>query len=188
MNTEQTVNSGAQGLRWGLMIGVVYALFVVLRHSIGASNPLYYSLFMFLGYAIVLVMLFFCGRQLRQKNGGYIEMKEVFKSMFIAVLVFEFFFTVTYFVYLKYINPGFFDAFRTGSENLLIMANRPQKEIDQLMETMNQSKEQLLHASAFDFLKNYLYYVGITGLFALLFSFILKKNPPVYNQDNYLQP
>ena len=187
MNTEQTVSSGAHGLKWGLLIGAVYAVFVVLRHSIGASNPLYYSLFMFLGYAIVLILLFFCGRQLRQNNGGYIEMKEVFKSMFIAVLVLEFLFTITYFVYLKYINPGFFDSFRTSSESLLIMAKRPQKEIDQLMETMNASKAQLLHASPFDFLKNYLYYVGVTGLFALIFSFILKRNPPVYNQDNYLQ-
>ena len=188
MTTEQTVNSGAHGLKWGLLIGVIYAIFVVLRHSIGASNPVYYSLFMFLGYIIVLVMLFFCGRQLRTANGGFIEMKEAFKSMFIAVLVLELLYTVTYFIYLKYINPGFFDTFRTSSENLLLMANRPQKEIDQLMETMSQSKEQILHASPFDFLKSYLYYVGITGLFALIFAFILKRNPPVYNQDNYFQP
>lgn len=187
MNTEQTVDSGSHGIRWGLIIGVVYALFVVLRHSLGASNPFYYTAFAFLGYMVVLTLLFICGRQLRQKNGGWIEMKEVFKTMFIAVLIFEAFFAVTYFVYLKYVNPGFFDTFRANSENLLIAAKRSQKEIDQLTSTMDASKEQILHASVFDFLKSYLYAVGVTGLFALIFSFILKRQPPVAEQDNFLQ-
>lgn len=188
MNYEHPVNSGAHGAKWGLLIGAVYAFFVVVRHSVGAKNPIYYSLFMVLGYAVVLVLLFFCGRQLRQKAGGYIEMKEVFKSMFIAVLILEAFFTAAYFIYLKYINPGFFDSFRTSTENLLIMTKRPQSEIDQLMDTMSQSKQQVLHSSVFDLLKNYLYYVGVTGLFALIFSFILKRNPPVFHQDNTFQP
>ncbi|WP_121355003.1 DUF4199 domain-containing protein [Flavisolibacter nicotianae] len=187
MNTEQTVNSGSHGVKWGLIIGVVYALFVVLRHSVGAANPFYYTLFAIVGYLVVMGMLFYCGRQLRQQNGGWIEMKEVFKTMFIAVLIFEAFFAVTYFVYLRYGNPGFFDTFRANSENLLIAAKRPQKEIDQLIQTMDASKEQILHATVFDFLKSYLYAVGVTGLFALIFAFILRRQPPVVERDNFFQ-
>lgn len=187
MNNEQSVNSGTHGLKWGVMIGVIYAIFVVLRHSVGGANPVYYSMLMFAGYVIVLVMLFFCGRQLRKENGGWIEMKEVFKAMFIAVLIFEFFFTVTYFVYLKYINPGFFEAFRNNSEDLLIAARRPQKEIDDLTSAMDLSQKQIDQSNAFDFFKTYLYYVGVTGLFAILFAFILKRKPPVFD-DNFDQP
>lgn len=187
MNNEQTVNSGAHGTRWGLIIGVVYAIFVVLRHSIGASNPIYYSMLMFTGYVVVLVILFLCGIRLRRDNGGWIEMREAFKAMFIAVLIFEAFFTATYFIYLKYINPGFFDTFRTQSENLLIAAKRPQKEIDDLVSAMDVSREQILKSSAFDFIKTYLYYVGVTGLFAILFAFITKRKPPVFTQDQYNQ-
>jgi hypothetical protein len=186
MNNEQSVNSGAHGIKWGLMIGFVYAIFVVLRHSVGGGNPVYYSMLMFAGYTVVLVMLFFCGRQLRKQNGDWIEMKEVFKAMFIAVLIFELFFTITYFVYLKYINPGFFEAFRTNSENLLIEARRPQKEIDDLVAAMDLSRNQILNSNAFDFFKTYLYYVGVTGLFAIIFAFFLRRKPPVF-QDNFEQ-
>ncbi len=187
MNNEQSINSGSHGLKWGLIIGVVYAIFVVLRHSIGAGNPIVYSMLMFVGFAVVLILLFICGSRLRKENGGWIEMREVFKAMFIAVLVFELFFTLSYFIYLKYINPGFFDAFRTNSENLMIEARRPQKEIDDLMSAMDQSRNQILRSSLLDFLKTYLYYVGITGLFAILFSFILRRKPPMFDQNNFPQ-
>jgi hypothetical protein len=184
MNNEQTVNSASHGIKWGLIIGVVYAVFAILRHSVGASNPVYYSMLMFIGFAVVLVLLFICGSRLRRDNGGWIEMKEVFKAMFIAVLIFEAFFTITYFVYLKYINPGFFDTFMTTSETLLLQTRRPQSEIDQLMNTLEQSRDQIQNSSVFDLLKTYLYYVGITGLFAIIYAFILKRNPPIFDQDS----
>lgn len=187
MNNEQSVNSAAHGIRWGLIIGAVYAVFAVLRHSLGAANPVYYSLLMFIGFVVVLVLLFLCGLRLRRDNGGWIEMREVFKAMFIAVLIFEAIFTIAYFVYLKYINPGFFDTFMTNSENMLLQARRPQSEIDQLMRTLEQSRDQIQQSSVFDLLKTYLYYVGITGLFAIIFSFILKRKPPVFDQDTFPQ-
>jgi hypothetical protein len=75
----------------------------------------------------------------------------------------------------------------TNSEELLLQAKRPQSEIDQLMKTIGDSKEQMRQSSVFDFLKTYLYYVGITGLFAIIFSFILKRKPPVFGEDNFIQ-
>lgn len=187
MNNEQTVNSGSHGIKWGLIIGAIYAFFVVIRHSLGAANPIYYSMLMFVGFVVAIVLLFFCGRTLRRNNGGWIEMKEVFKSMFIAVLIFEAFFTIAYFFYLRYINPGFFDAFMTSSENLLLAANRPQSEVDKLINTLEQSKDQIMTTSVFDLLKTYLYYVGITGLFAILFAFILRRKPPMFDQGTFPQ-
>lgn len=188
MNNEQTVDSGSHGIKWGFIIGAVYAVFAVLRHSMGEKNPVLYSLLMFVGFVVVLGLLFLCGSRLRRENGGWIEMKEVFKTMFIAVLIFEAIYTITYFVYLKYINPGFFDAFMTSSENMLLEVKRPQSEVDQLMTTLEQSRDQIKNSSVFDLLKTYLYYVGITGLFAIIFSFILKRKPPVFDQDTYHQP
>ena len=116
MNNEQTVNSGSHGLKWGLIIGAVYAVLVFLRYSLGTSNVITFSFLTFLGFIGVLVLLFICGWQLRKQNGGWIEMKEAFKAMFIAVLLFEFFFMVVTVVYLKYIEPNFFEKIRTCTE------------------------------------------------------------------------
>jgi hypothetical protein len=49
-------------------------------------------------------------------------------------------------------------------------------------------QQQSKGIGVFDIFKTYLYSVGTTGLFALLFAFIIKRKPPLYEQDNFLQP
>ena len=153
MNNEQTVNSGALGVRWGLIIGVVYALLVFLRYYLGSGNILSFSLLTYVGFPIVLILLFLCGRQARINNGGHIEMREAFKTMFIAVLIFEVFYMLVTFVYLKYIDPAFFEKLRESTENLMIQAKTPQKDIDNMLGNLDQVQAQSKQIGVFDLLK-----------------------------------
>lgn len=188
MNTEQSVDSGSHGIKWGLIIGAVYAVLVLLRYYFGSGNVLAFSLLTYVGFPIVLVMLFLSGRQLRIANGGHIEMREAFKAMFISVLIFEAFYMAVTFVYLKYLDPHFFEKLRQSTEDLMIAAKTPQKDIDKMLSNLDQVQEQSKQVGVLDLLKTYLYSIGLTGLFALLFAFILKRKPPVFQQDNFLQP
>jgi len=188
MNNETHVNTGAHGAKWGLIIGVVYAVLVFLRYYFGSGNVLAFSLLTYIGYPVVLVLLFLSGRYLRIANGGYIEMREAFKALFIAVLIFEFFYMVVTFVYLKYIDPNFFEKHPQSTENLMLAARTPQKDIDKMLGNLDQVREQSKQVGVLDLFKTYLYSVGITGLFALLFAFIIKRKPPVLRQDDFLQP
>lgn len=189
MNNDQTVNSGSHGVRWGLIIGAVYALLVFLRYGFGANNFLMFGIITFVGFFAVMGLLFYSGKKLRDDNGGWIEMREAFKSMFISVLIFELFFMVMTLVYLKYIDPNFFEKLRDSTETIMIAAKAPQADIDKALENLDQAQTQAQYSkiNVLDFLKTYLYTVGLTGLFALLFAFILKRKPPVFNQDNFLQ-
>jgi hypothetical protein len=104
------------------------------------------------------------------------------------VLIFEFFFLATTLVYLKYIDPNFFEKLRESTENIMIAARAPQADIDKALQNMDQMQaQQYSQITIFDFLKSYLYTVGMIGLFALLFAFILKRKPPVFPQDNFIQ-
>jgi hypothetical protein len=188
MNTEQTVDSGVHGIKWGLIIGSVYAFLVFLRYYFGSGNVINFSLLTYVAFPLVLVLLFISGRQLRAANGGYIEMREAFKALFIAVLIFEAFYMLVTFVYLKYIDPDFFEKLRTSTEKLMIAAKTPQKDIDKMLSNLDQVQQQSKGIGVFDIFKTYLYSVGTTGLFALLFAFIIKRKPPLYEQDNFLQP
>jgi amino acid transporter len=188
MNTEQTVNSGSHGLKWGLIISVVYAILLFLRFYFGASSFLAFFGLTFVGYAVVLILTFICGYRLRRDNGGWIEMKEVFKSMFIAVLVYEFVYMLFTFVYLKYVDPTFFDKLRASTEDILQAVKQPQSDTNKILNNIDLMKDQAKNMGTFDFIRSYLTYVGITGLFALLFSFILKRKPPVLREDNFYQP
>ncbi|HEY0040057.1 MAG TPA: DUF4199 domain-containing protein [Flavisolibacter sp.] len=180
----QNENSSAHGIRWGVIIGLVYCLLLFLRFYLGADNAGIFTMVMFVSFITVIILLFFCGKTFRNKAGGYVEMKEAFKTMFIAILIFEFFYAVFTLVYLKYIDPQFFDKFRVSTENILIMAKQSQVDIDKALTSVDQWGAQAKSLTVFDFLKTYLYNVAITGLFALLFAFIIKKKQP-FPDDNF---
>jgi hypothetical protein len=189
MTNEQMVNSGSHGVKWGLIIGGIYAVLVFLRYQLGANNFITFGICTFAGFLIVMFLLYYSGLKLRQENGGWIEMRDAFKSLFISVLIFEFFFLATTLIYLKYIDPNFFEKLRVSTENMMIAARTPQADIDKALENMDQMQaQQYSQVTVFDFLKSYLYTVGIIGLFALLFAFILKRQPPVFPQENLHQP
>src|SRR4051812_47178176 len=109
----------SHGVKWGIIIGVVYCFLLWLRYSTGASNLMILGTWTFVGYAIVLALLLVSGFLLRKKLGGYVELKEVFKILFLSVLIYEFFYTIFNFIYMKYIDPAFFDRLRAATEELL---------------------------------------------------------------------
>ena len=108
-------------------------------------------------------------------------MKEAFKTMFIAVLILELFYSIFTIIYLRYIDPNFFDKFRVSTESLLNMAKQSQSDSDKILAGIDQWADQAKTLTVFDFLKTYLYNVAITGLFALIFAFILKRKNPFAN-------
>ena len=180
----QNENSGSHGLKWGIIIGIAYCLLLFLRFYWGANNAGIFGMLTFAGFLTVIILLFVCGMNFRKKNGGYLEMKEAFKTMFIAVLIFELFYSVFTIIYLKYIDPGFFDKFRVSTENLLNMAKQSQGDSDKVLQNIDQWAAQAKRLTVFDILKTYLYNVAITGLFALIFAFIIKKKQP-FAGDNF---
>src|ERR671921_528226 len=133
MTTEPRVDVGAHGVKWGLIIGAVYAVLVFLRYYFGSGNVLSFSLLTYVGFPVVLILLFISGRLLRTANGGYIEMKDAFKGLFIAVLIFEAFYMLITFVYLKYIDPSFFEKLQESTERLMIAAKTPQRDVEKMM-------------------------------------------------------
>jgi hypothetical protein len=180
----QNENSGSHGLKWGIIIGIVYCLLLFLRFNLGANNAGIFGMLTLLGFLTIIILLFVCGIKFRKRNGGYVEMKEAFKTMFIAVLIFEIFYSIFTVIYLRFIDPAFFDKFRVSTENLLLLGKQPQSQIDTILTGIDQWAEQSKKLNAFDFLKTYLYNVAVTGLFALIFAFIIKKKQPFPN-DNF---
>ena len=178
---------GAHGVKWGIIIGVVYCIFLGLRYYFGERNTLMFTAIAFCGFISAMVLLIISGFQARKAMGGFIELKEAFKVMFIAVLIFEFFFALYNFIYLKYINPDFFYHFRDATEDFLREAKQPQADIDRTLRSIDVDAPRKMNL--FDFLKGYLTWVAVSGALAFLFALIVKKkkNPFQMQRDNFLQ-
>ncbi len=179
---ESTINK--HGLKWGLIISVVYCIFLFLRYEMGESNPLIFSGLAFVGYVIILVLMLVSGFQIRKQLGGYIELQQAFKAIFIAVLIFELAYAIFNFIYLKYINPDFFLHLRDSTERMLTEAGQSQSEIDKVLNSIDVDAPRKM--GVFDVLKSYLVGVAITGALAFLMALIIKKKPDAYMQKDFL--
>lgn len=174
------------GLKWGLIIGAVYCLFLFLRYNQGNSNPMHFAMWTFIGYVVVLVLLLLCGINRRKKLGGYIELKDAFQTMFVAVLGFEFIYMAFNFLYLKFIDPHFFENFKAAMEVFLEKNNMTQEQINKQLENLDKdgSKNMNLGGS----LTTFAFSVMVSGIFALLFAVIIKRKRPVFQNMSESSP
>jgi hypothetical protein len=161
------------GLKWGIIIGIVYCLFLFLRYNQGAKNPMLFGLWTLVGYIIVLVMLLICGINRKKKLGGYIELKDAFQTMFMAVIGFEFLYMAFNFLYLKIVDPDFFDNFKVAMENLLEKSNIDREQIDKRLENFDKDAAKNMNlAGSFT---SFAFSIMMSGIFALIFALLIRK-------------
>lgn len=164
------------GVKWGLIIGVAYIGLLYARYASAASHPILMSLLTLVGFVIVVGLLVACGVGLRKKNGGYLEVKEAFKVLFLAVLIYEMCYSVFSFIYLKYVDPNFFMAFRDNMVALMKQSGQPQAKIDEISKGVDVNAGRDMNI--FDMLKGYLVGISVSGIIALITSLALRKKSP----------
>ena len=182
---EARVN--AHGIKWGLIIGTVYAIFLLLRYTSGGSNVIMFALWTFLGYLVTLILLLVAGFQLRKSLGGYVELKQAFKSLFIAVLIFELVYLLFTYIYLKLVNPDFYYQLKVATEAFLEQTKQSDASVRKMVDSIDVDIPKKMNG--LDAVKTYLFWVAISGIFAFLFALIVKrkKDPFQDQRDNYLQ-
>lgn len=170
------------GLKWGLIISAVYIVFLYLRFSVGGNNILYMGAFVIIGFIAAMVLLFLTGYTRRKQLGGYIELKDVFQTMFVAVVIYEFVYALFSFVYLKYIDPEFMTRISALTEDTLIKAGKSQSEVDEMLSKTNAEDARKMTGTGL--LMSYLYGLAVSGVFALIFALILKKKRPMFEDEH----
>jgi hypothetical protein len=177
----------SHGVRWGTIIGFIYCLLLFLRYNQGARNPLLLGGFTFLGFIIVMVLILICGVQRKKQLGGYIELKDAFQTMFAAVICCEIFYTAFNFIYLKFIDPDFFQKVKDSMEVFMQKNHVEQSKIDDAISKIDvQSSRNMNLGTSF---LSFAYGILLSGVFALIFALIIKKKrEPFQNQgDNFVQ-
>lgn len=166
----------AHGLRWGMIIGVVYCLFLFLRYHQGETSPVMFGLWTFIGFSTVLVLLLISGLKRKKALGGYIEVRDAFQTMFMAVLGFEFLYMAFNFLYLKFINPDFFPNFKIAMENFLEQNKVGDEQIKERLESFDKDAAKNMNLGGS--FSTFAFSIMISGIFALLFAVIIKKRRP----------
>jgi hypothetical protein len=135
-------------------------------------------------YLVVIGMLFFCVAKRRKELGGFIELKDAFQTIFIAVLIGELIYTAFNAIYLKFIDPHFFEKFAASMESFVEKSSMSD---DRKEETLNKMREQMANKensalTAKGIILGYLVWVAITGVFGFFVALIMRKKRPVFEE------
>jgi len=169
----------AIGLRFGIITGCIYAILLFFRYRFFASNPVSFGLFAVVTYIIILMMYLFTGITRKKELGGFGSYKEIFTSIFIAILITEAVYIIFNLVYLRFVNPSFWENFRTTTLSYLQNKGLTDEQIDQQMKGFKDMDKQ---TKTWALIKGYGYSVIIDSIFGFIFAGILRKKKPEFEE------
>jgi len=173
----------ANGLRFGLITAALYMLLLFIRYHFFYTSPAAFSVFSIVSYLIILVMFLLACIARRKELGGYAELREIFQSVFIVILITEAVYVFFNFLYLKYIDPGFYARFEAGylayfrHENL--STEQEQQEVKNIRSFLETTKPSYLW-------KGFAPAVVADSLICFVFAFVLRRKKPIAPETNSL--
>jgi hypothetical protein len=122
------------------------------------------------------MMCLFTAIARKKELGGYADLKEIFTSVFIVILITELSYIIFNLVYFKIVDPAFWENFRASTPIALQKAHVPAEQIEQQMKSF---KEMETQSTPGNLIKGYGISVVIDSVFGLIFAIILRKQNPV---------
>lgn len=175
MKKNQNISTG---VTFGIVIGLIYAILLFFRWQ-SATNFIQFGIQTLFDYIVIIILLFTEAVYRKKQNGGFIEIKELMQTLFVSVLIFEFFYSAFNFVYLKYIDPDVINEMKAAMGQML------DKMGDQV--TAEQRKDSMARFDKLDEatdiwknLQSYVLSVAVSGIVALIISAIMRKKKPVF--------
>lgn len=163
------------GLRYGIITGLVYITLLLIRFHFFGAKPFYFFIVTILSFLVILLLYFFAGLARKKELDGEGEIREIFQSIFIVILIAELFYVLFNLVYFKYVNPDFWDNFKAVSMEFYEKSGIPK---DQIEEQMKSFKDSGQATTPMGLVRGYGTSVVIDSIFGFIFAFFLRKKKP----------
>jgi hydrogenase-4 membrane subunit HyfE len=175
MTDKSRTSKFAIPLRFGLITGLLYALLLFLRYRFFSSDPVHFGLSALVTYLVILTMYLFTGIARKKELGGYGEPREIFQSIFIVILITEMVYIIFNLIYLKFIDPSFWENLKATSLSYYQSLHMTADQLEQRMKSFKDVNQQ---STPMGLLKGYGFSVIIDSLFGLIIASILRKKKP----------
>ncbi|WP_118950280.1 DUF4199 domain-containing protein [Taibaiella helva] len=159
------------GLIFGVIAGVVYMLIIAVRYRFFGHTPTEFTISSVVGYLIILSLFVAAGVYRRKQLGGWAELRDIFGTLFIAILITELCFTAFNYIYLWYIDSGFLDRFAQSTLDQMRSAKIPEDKLKEFELTMAAQKDTNAGTILFGFARA----VVFDSLAGLIIAFALKR-------------
>jgi hypothetical protein len=160
------------GLRFGLLTGFIYAVLLFIRYRYLASSPIQFNLFEMATYVIILIMYSLAGIARKKQLGGIGQMKDIFQSIFIVILITEFAYIIFNLIYLKWIDPLFWENYKTISRTYYQNQKLNAEQMEQVMKGFKDSDQQTRPKGL---IMGYGYSVIVDSLFGFIIASLIRR-------------
>ena len=171
----------SNGLTFGLIAGLIFCISLFIRYNITSTNVIMTLAISLLFYFVVIGVFVFCGLTRKKQLGGYLELKDAFQTIFIAVLIAELIYVIFNFIYLKFIDPGYLDRLKTAMEKFFENSGMSDEQKEKQIEMMEERIAKQKNAAFGQIALVYLIGVAISGVVGLIISLIIRKKKPVFD-------
>ena len=175
----QPTSKYSMGLRFGFITGLVYAILLFLRYNFFATSPLSFGIFALVSYLMVLVLYLFAGVSRKKELDGYADFKDIFRTIFIVIIITEAVYVIFNAIYLKYIDPSFFDNFKAVTRNFLEKSGLTQDQIDDKMKGFDDTNKNMEPMGQ---LKGFGTWVIIDSIIGMIYAAILRKKKDIFQE------
>lgn len=162
------------GIQFGILTGIIYILVLVGRYYFG-NTPVHLGVGSAVGYVIIIALFFLAANTRKKQLGGAADVKELFGTVFIVILITELCFSLFNYIYLRYLDPGYLDRFSRSTLEWMQQAKLPEKELEAFEKTIQEQKQTSFGTLALGFARA----IIMDSIVGLIIAFILKKNKPV---------
>jgi Protein of unknown function (DUF4199) len=164
------------GVRFGLIAGLLYVIFLFCRFKFFSYSTDVYFLSSLISYFLILLIFLMAGIFRKRELGGFAQIREIFQTIFIAILIAEAFYVVFVGVYMKWMNPDFAENFKTSS--LAFFRSNPKLSIQDINQRMTGVDSLVDQMKPSGLIKGYGTAVVVDSIFGFLFAFIVRNQKP----------
>lgn len=167
-------------LKLGVIIGLVYCVLIFCQDQFFYTSPLTFGLTKLVCYLIILAAFFYTGYLAKNELGGYISFKECLRAILVVIVITELFYFIFSTIYIKYIDPNFFEKLKTAWIAYFNKNNVPQDKINDTIERFNDAGK-ITFGSLF---QSYGFSILIDAVFGVIICAILRKDRPAFEQTD----
>lgn len=170
-------------LKAGLTLGFFYALIIFIENKFFYQNPLAFGAAKTVGYLLFLSGLFYIGTQLKKNFNGHLSFKESLKGLLIVIIAAELIYTLFNILYVKVIEPDFFEKMKISWEAYFRNMNLPGDAIDDALTRFDEGGRLTL----LNTIGSYGMSIVIDAIFAILIAAFLRGKKKGAIDDTSLQ-
>jgi len=176
---SKTKKSWGTGIKFGLIAAAVYILCLYIKFRLFDSSLMSFSLAATTGYIFFIILCVVAALVRKKQLGGYIDIKDLFQTIFLVIIIAECFYAGFNYIYLTYTDPAFFDRLAENTRKWGVQTGRSNENLEELIKSIKAQKGTTVGAVLLGLARS----VVLDAIIGIIIAFILKKPQQVSEAD-----